>query len=154
MLTYMNFKLILSRHSFSQDRLSVSQTFAEITARLNTNNRHVPRKIIPEWWRVIISYSKAQLRPIPVAAQSKAKVCGCSPAEIVGSNPAGVMDISLVWVLCYHGQVSAMSWSLIQRSPTDCGATLCVIHKLQKWRAHRPRWAERHRTKRERERTR
>jgi len=30
------------------------------------------------------------LRPVPVAARSKAWVCGRSPAEIVGSNPTGV----------------------------------------------------------------
>ena len=33
--------------------------------------------------------------PIPVAARSKAKVFGRSPAEIVGSNPTGGMDVSL-----------------------------------------------------------
>ena len=27
--------------------------------------------------------------PVPVAARSKALVCGLSPADIVGSNPAG-----------------------------------------------------------------
>ena len=34
--------------------------------------------------------------PIPVAARSKAWVCGSSPAGIVGSNTAGGMDVSLV----------------------------------------------------------
>ena len=34
--------------------------------------------------------------PIPVAARSKAKVCGLSPAEIVVSNPTGVMDVCLL----------------------------------------------------------
>ena len=29
--------------------------------------------------------------------------------------------------LCCQVEVSAMSWSLVQRSPTDCGASLCVI---------------------------
>jgi len=38
--------------------------------------------------------------PIPVAARSKARVCGRSPAEIVGSNPAGGMDVCLECVLC------------------------------------------------------
>jgi len=32
-------------------------------------------------------------RPIPVAAQSKALVYGRSPAEIVGSNPTGGIDV-------------------------------------------------------------
>jgi hypothetical protein len=30
---------------------------------------------------------------LPVAARSKALFCGRSPAEIVGSNPAGLRDI-------------------------------------------------------------
>jgi hypothetical protein len=38
--------------------------------------------------------------PIPVAARSKAWVCGRSLAGIAGSNTAGVMDVCLLWVLC------------------------------------------------------
>ena len=33
------------------------------------------------------------LVPVPVAARSKAWICGRSPAEIVGSNPTGGMDV-------------------------------------------------------------
>ena len=33
------------------------------------------------------------LLPVPVAARSKAWVCGRLPAEIVGSNPTGGMDV-------------------------------------------------------------
>jgi len=33
------------------------------------------------------------LKPVPLAARSKAWVCGRSPAEIVGSNPTGGMDV-------------------------------------------------------------
>ena len=33
-----------------------------------------------------------------MAARSKARVCGRSPAEIVGSNLAGGMDVCLLWV--------------------------------------------------------
>jgi hypothetical protein len=32
-------------------------------------------------------------KQVPVAARSKAKVCVRSPAEIVGSNPTGGMDV-------------------------------------------------------------
>jgi hypothetical protein len=32
-------------------------------------------------------------------------------------------------VVCCHVEVSATGWSLLQRSPTDCGASLCVIKK-------------------------
>jgi len=35
-----------------------------------------------------------------MAARSKAWVCVRSPAVIVGSNPAGGMDVCLLWVLC------------------------------------------------------
>jgi hypothetical protein len=33
-----------------------------------------------------------------------------------------------LWVsLCCQVEVSATSWSLVQRSPTDCGASLCDL---------------------------
>jgi hypothetical protein len=38
--------------------------------------------------------------PIPVAALPKVWVCGRSLAGIVGSNPAGRMDVCLLLVLC------------------------------------------------------
>ena len=34
---------------------------------------------------------------------------------------------SVVSVVCCQVEVFATSWSLVQRSPTDCGASLCVI---------------------------
>jgi hypothetical protein len=57
-------------------------------------------------------------------------VVGLRPlaAAIVGSNPTGGMDVCM---LCFHVEASVMNWSLIQRSPTDCGASLCVIWKLR-----------------------
>jgi hypothetical protein len=39
------------------------------------------------------------------------------------------MDVCLLSVVCCQVEVSATSWSLVQRSPTDCGASLCVIKK-------------------------
>jgi hypothetical protein len=35
--------------------------------------------------------------------------------------------LSVVTVVCCQVEVSATDWSLVQRSPTDCGASLCVI---------------------------
>ena len=37
--------------------------------------------------------------------------------------------LSVVSVVCCQVEVSATSWSLVQRSPTDCGSSLCVIKK-------------------------
>jgi hypothetical protein len=34
--------------------------------------------------------------------------------------------LSVVSVVCCQVQVSATSWTLVQRSPTDCAASLCV----------------------------
>jgi hypothetical protein len=50
--------------------------------------------------------------PIPVPARSKAWVCGRPPAETVGSNTTGDMEVYLLWAL---GIVSATGWSLVQR---------------------------------------
>jgi hypothetical protein len=41
--------------------------------------------------------------PVPVAARSKAWVCGRSSAEIVSSNTTGGMDICLLCVLSGRG---------------------------------------------------
>ena len=41
-----------------------------------------------------------ELLPIPVAARTKAWVCGSSLAGIAGSNPAGSMDVCILGVLC------------------------------------------------------
>ena len=49
--------------------------------------------------------------------------------------------LSVVSVVCCQVEVSASSWSLVQRSPTDCGASLCVIKKRREWGGHGPRWA-------------
>jgi len=40
--------------------------------------------------------------------------------------------LSVVSVVCCKVEVSAKDWSLVQRSPTDCGASLCVIKKPRK----------------------
>jgi hypothetical protein len=40
-------------------------------------------------------------------------------------------------VVCCQVEVSASGWSLVQRSPTDCGAS-CVIKKPRKWGGHGP----------------
>ena len=49
---------------------------------------------------IIIIIIMHALRPIPVAARSKAWDCGRSLAGIVGSNPAEGMDVCVFWVLC------------------------------------------------------
>jgi len=41
--------------------------------------------------------------------------------------------LSGVSVVCCQLEVSKTSWSLVQRSPTDCGASLCVIQKSHEW---------------------
>ena len=47
--------------------------------------------------------------PVPVAARSKAYVCGRSPAEIVGSNLARGMDVYVVSVVRCQVEVSETS---------------------------------------------
>jgi hypothetical protein len=51
-------------------------------------------------------------------------------------------SLSVVSVMCCQVEVSAANWSLVQRSPTDCGVLLCVIKKPREWGGHSPRWAE------------
>jgi hypothetical protein len=53
--------------------------------------------------------------------------------------PAGTW--MFVWCVCCQVGVSATSWSVVQRSITDCGASLCVIEKPRGRGGHNPRWA-------------
>jgi len=51
-----------------------------------------------------------QAAPVPVAARSKASVCGRSLDGIVGSNPTGGHGcLSVVSVVCCQVEVSATS---------------------------------------------
>jgi len=80
-----------------------------------------------------------------LAGPSGRAVYGRSPPEIVGSNPTGGMDVlSVVSVVCCQVEVSATGWSLVQRSPTECGASLCMIKKPQEWGGHDPDGPQRH----------
>ena len=66
--------------------------------------------------------------PIPVAAPSKAWVCGRSLAGNVGSNPIGSRDICFFFsVLCSQVEVSATGRSLVQRSSTECRVSKCDL---------------------------
>jgi len=46
--------------------------------------------------------------------------------------------LSVVSVVCWQVEVSAKDWSLVQRSPTDCGASPCVIKKPHTWGGYSP----------------
>ena len=52
------------------------------------------------------------LEPVPVAARSKAWVCGRLLAGIVGSNPTGGIDVCLLWVMYVAGLRPATSWGV------------------------------------------
>ena len=52
---------------------------------------------------LLFPYTKGKYQSVPVAARSKAWVCGLSPAEIMGSNPTGGMDVCECCVLSVRG---------------------------------------------------
>ena len=64
--------------------------------------------------------------PVPVAARSKAYVCGRSPVEIVGSNTIGGMDVCCE---CYVLSGRSLCDELITRPEESYrrDASLCVI---------------------------
>ena len=53
---------------------------------------------------------------------SKARICGRSLVETAGSNAAGGKYVSCVLCVAF-----ATGRSPVQRSPTECGVSLCVI---------------------------
>jgi len=80
--------------------------------------------------------------PVPVTARSKALGLrplagwdyGCEFRRRLGCLP-------LVSVGCFQAEISATNWSLVQRSPTECGTSLPVIWKPHEWGGHSSRRA-------------
>ena len=64
----------------------------------------IENQFLPHKWTLRLRYESEQGNvaawPIPVAARSKACVCGRSRAGIVGSNPAWSIDVCLLWMSC------------------------------------------------------
>ena len=64
------------------------------------------------------------LTPMLVAARCKVRVGGLSLAAIPGSNPTGVMNICLLWVLCC--QVEGMEWRVNHSSKRVLPILMCL----------------------------
>jgi hypothetical protein len=63
--------------------------------------------------------------PVPVAARSKAWVCGCSLAGIVGSNSVGGMDVCFLSVFCVlSGRCLCVG---LTSRPEDSYGLWCVV---------------------------
>jgi hypothetical protein len=77
--------------------------------------------------KFLLNGSSKYVLPTPVAARSKAYVCGRSLAGIADSNTAGGMDVCLLWMLCVvQVEASAKGRFLLQRSPIECGVCVCA----------------------------
>ena len=72
---------------------------------------------------------------IPVDARSKACVCGCSVAGIVGSNLAEGMDVCLVCVLSGRG----LCFGLITRPEESYPSVVCQSVIVKPWAHFGPR---------------
>jgi hypothetical protein len=112
-----------SIHSFE----TLVMTQAVCRWRVNTENR-VQSQTSPcgdcvgKMGSLIFSQSYSVL-----TAPSKTWVCCRSLAGIVGSNPSGSIDVSLLYC---QVEVSASGWSLVQRSLTECGVSSERGHEL------------------------
>ena len=82
-------------------------------------------------WQNSVSHaatrSNCGYKPVPVAALSGVglRPLACWDCRFESHRRHGFL--SVVSVMCCQVEVSATGWSLVQWSPTDCGASLCVI---------------------------
>ena len=73
--------------------------------------------------------------PVPMAARSKAQVCGRSPATIVESNPDGGIEVCL---LCFVLSRTGLCDELITRPEESCLLCCIVVCHLEKSGMRRP----------------
>ena len=85
-------------------------------------------RITQNFGELIFYISQSQWPP-----RLKRGVCGRSLTGIVSSHTAGSMDICLLWKLCSHVQISALGWSLFQRSSTNCGVSIECDREAPSW---------------------
>jgi hypothetical protein len=83
------------------------------------------RPLIHKWLIYVFYQASCEGMPVPMVALSKAWVCGRSPAETVGSIPAGVMDVCiLLSVVCCQVEVSA---TVLITRPEQSYRIWCVV---------------------------
>jgi hypothetical protein len=63
--------------------------------------------------------------PITVAARSKSWVCGRSLPGIAGSNPTGVINVCLLWMLC------VVRWRSLRRADHSSRGVLPIVVCLE-----------------------
>jgi len=88
------------------------------------------------------------LQPIPVAARSKAWVCGRSLAGIAGSNPTGGMDVCVLVSTVEHNYLVADVCYLLHKYQLHVSALMAIfrLNELTKnignyiWHASYIRW--------------
>ena len=113
-----NASLLCSQHWVEQGKISFSLNFKSESIepgtictfwklkRLDKLFKH--SVVASEYFRIrrhykdkrVVCLGKELLQPIPVAVRSKELVYSRSLTGTVGSNPAEVMDVCLLWVLC------------------------------------------------------
>ena len=65
------------------------------------------------------------ISPVPVAARSRRRSSATRLLRLLVRIQPGAW--TFIVYECCQVEISATSWSLVQRSPTDCGASWCVI---------------------------
>jgi hypothetical protein len=79
------------------------------------------------WWRMIMIYYWMCRSQWPRGVRHRSMAARLLRSWV--RIPQGHGCLSVVCVMCCQVEVSATNWSLIQRSPTDCSVSLCVIKK-------------------------
>ena len=105
-------------------RLGGRQHCSAVCATGSSCFHHIMYSITWTWCFVFIQ-TISYVKPIPVALSSKASVCSRSRTEMWIWIPPRAL-VFVCRKCCVLSEVSAMSWSFIQRNPTNCGAS-CLI---------------------------
>jgi hypothetical protein len=112
------------------------ETLPYTTGRTDHYSPHstdpIKHRSMSSWSKLTILHPTGSLRRRPTAARLLR-----SWIRI----PLGAWMFICCVCLCCQAEVSATSWSLVQSSPANCGASLCVIKKPRERGGHSPRWA-------------
>jgi hypothetical protein len=117
--------------SFGTYTVGIPTSLPFVDYWLHNRKKHIPVNILPKYWSLFRPDIWSRRR----SPWLRGLRCRSAAARLLDLHvriaPGACM--SVVSFVCCQVEVSASGRSLVQRSPTDCGAPLCVIVKPRQW---------------------
>ena len=133
--------MVMMNNEADKASLKYKSNYTKISGKNPQSKRLQQQQSNTEWIKKLNFFvAKTKIKPTIVSKTSRSVGPSGRAVQGVGLRSLLCCDrgfeshrrhgcLSVVSVVCCQVEVSATDWSLVQRSPTECGVSLCVIKK-------------------------